>query len=562
MRLVRLLVPGVVTALLVLGVPFPAEAATPSLRIGDLSVTETQSTVTKTVRVTRSSPTWTKVTVKFRTANGTAVAPADYAARPLTTLTFLPGQVTKLVTVQVAGDAKDEANETFRVLLSSPVNATIADGTGIVTIVDNDAPPVLSLLTTKVVEGSAGLVAKSLTMRLSAPSGRPVRVTWGLVPGTATLGSDVEPSTGVISFPLGTIFRTLTVSVHGDKIDEPNETFNLHLTSPLNVRLLTAYPRVILVDDDAPLRPTLFGFTPGAGTSQNVVLKGAAPSGTNVLVYRNATCAGAAELVTAAANLTSGIAFVVSPNAASSFSSRTRNVRLELSGCSNAVSYTHDTIAPSAPTSLTIVGGTPSNNNSPAATGTSEPGTLVQAYTDACQGSPVASGTASALGGAGISLGQVADNTSTTWWFDAVDAAGNRSGCSSPLTFEEDSVPPAMVGGLGLPSGVTGVGTQPVVVGTAEPGSVVSFYALAPGGSTCVATPVLTVSAADLLAGVRVPFVARATTARAVVVRDAAGNPSNPCGPASSISYTEASTEIEPNNTVGTANLGSTTVGV
>ncbi|MDP9181407.1 MAG: hypothetical protein M3P04_01360, partial [Actinomycetota bacterium] len=140
--------------------------------------------------------------------------------------------------------------------------------------------------------------------------------------------------------------------------------------------------------------------------------------------------------------------------------------------------------------------------------------------------------------------------------------AGNRSACSSSLTFLEDSAPPAMISGLGLPSGVTGVGTQPIVVGTAEPGSVVSFYALAPGGSTCVATPLLTASAADLLAGVRVPFVARATTARAVVVRDAAGNTSNPCGLASSISYTETSTETEPNNTAGTANLGATAVGV
>src|SRR5262249_35111374 len=78
------------------------------------------------------------VTVQYATANGTATAPADYTAIPLTTLTFNPGQTTKTVTVAVNGDMLDEANETFVVNLSAPTNATIADNQGVGTITDDD----------------------------------------------------------------------------------------------------------------------------------------------------------------------------------------------------------------------------------------------------------------------------------------------------------------------------------------------------------------------------------------------------------------------------------------
>ena len=43
--------------------------------------------------------------------------------------------------VTVNGDLLDEANETYFVNLSSPVNATIADGQGQGTITDDDPLP-------------------------------------------------------------------------------------------------------------------------------------------------------------------------------------------------------------------------------------------------------------------------------------------------------------------------------------------------------------------------------------------------------------------------------------
>jgi hypothetical protein len=54
-------------------------------------------------------------------------------------LSFTPGTTTQSFTVPVIGDTLGEVDETFTAVLSTPVNASLADGTGVATIVDNDA---------------------------------------------------------------------------------------------------------------------------------------------------------------------------------------------------------------------------------------------------------------------------------------------------------------------------------------------------------------------------------------------------------------------------------------
>jgi endoglucanase len=81
----------------------------------------------------------TPVTVAYKTVAGTASG-SDFT--PVTgTLTFAPGETKKTVTVKVAGDALQEANETFQLSLSSPSGATLAKTSAIATIVNDDGGP-------------------------------------------------------------------------------------------------------------------------------------------------------------------------------------------------------------------------------------------------------------------------------------------------------------------------------------------------------------------------------------------------------------------------------------
>ena len=113
--------------------------ATPTLAIGDATVNPEGDSGTKNAdfTVTLSSAAIAPVTVAYAASDGTAAAPGDYTATS-GTLTFSPGDTSKTISVPVVGDTVPETDETFNVDLSSPSGATIADGHGIGTIVDDD----------------------------------------------------------------------------------------------------------------------------------------------------------------------------------------------------------------------------------------------------------------------------------------------------------------------------------------------------------------------------------------------------------------------------------------
>lgn len=110
----------------------------PTVSIGDRSAAEGDSG-TKTFKFTVSlpKPSDVSVSVAYATADGTALAPGDYTAKS-GKVRFAPGETTKTIKVSVNGDTVGEANETFTVKLSTPTNATIADGQGVGTIVNDD----------------------------------------------------------------------------------------------------------------------------------------------------------------------------------------------------------------------------------------------------------------------------------------------------------------------------------------------------------------------------------------------------------------------------------------
>lgn len=242
-------------ALLVLTmVSIPANAAAlPSLKVLDSTVTEIDSaglvahvTVQLSARPTRT------VKVHYTTVDGTATAPADYTARS-GTLRFRPGGGrTKTVSVPVAGDLRDEANETFKVRINDPRHARIADRVGVVTIVDDDPLPSIAAQDVAADEGDAGTLALRFPVRLSSRSGRQVSVGYAITPGSAQLGTDytVVPASGTLTFRTGSIVRYVTINVLGDTADEASETVNLTLTAPVNAVLADGSAVATIRNDD------------------------------------------------------------------------------------------------------------------------------------------------------------------------------------------------------------------------------------------------------------------------------------------------------------------------
>ena len=106
------------------------------LSVADVSINEGAGTATVTVTLSASSA--NTITVVYTTSNGTATAGSDYTATS-GTLTFAPGQTSKTFTIPITDDVTVESSETINITLTDATNASILDGAGVVTILDNDS---------------------------------------------------------------------------------------------------------------------------------------------------------------------------------------------------------------------------------------------------------------------------------------------------------------------------------------------------------------------------------------------------------------------------------------
>ena len=236
--------------------------APPSISVADASVVEGDSgTVLAQFLVSLSAPSEQVVTVAFATAGQSATAGADYT-ETAGTLTFQPGQTSQTVLVPVAGDLLDEADETFRLTLSAPGNATLADPVAIGTILDDDdAPPSISVADASVVEGDSGTVLAQFLVSLSAPSEQVVTVAFATAGQSATGGADYTETAGTLTFQPGQTSQTVLVPVTGDILDEADETFRLTLSAPGNATLADPVAIGTILDDDAPVQAPILDIT-------------------------------------------------------------------------------------------------------------------------------------------------------------------------------------------------------------------------------------------------------------------------------------------------------------
>src|SRR5262249_14752171 len=144
------------------------------------------------------------VTVTYATADGSAVAGSDYVAAG-STLSFAPGETSKVIPVTVNGDATFESDETFTVALATPSNATIATGTGTGIIQNDDPVPALSIDGITANEGDSGVTDFVFTVSLTSPSAQTITVDFATGGGSAAAGVDYVSTSGTLTFAPGLV---------------------------------------------------------------------------------------------------------------------------------------------------------------------------------------------------------------------------------------------------------------------------------------------------------------------------------------------------------------------
>ncbi|MFN2454726.1 MAG: Calx-beta domain-containing protein [Pyrinomonadaceae bacterium] len=226
-----------------------AEVTPPTFTFSSSTYSVDEATSSVTITVNRSGDNSAPATIDYAASNGTATAGRDYAATN-GTFFFAEGESSKTFTVPIIDDIFNEGNETVNLTISNPAGATNAQSSAVLTILDNDPLPSLSINNTSVSEGNAFSIYPGLAVNLSAPSERTVTVDFATANGTATAGSDYVASSGTLRFAPGETSKLISVQVNGDTINEPDETFFVNLTNATNASIARAQGIGTIINDD------------------------------------------------------------------------------------------------------------------------------------------------------------------------------------------------------------------------------------------------------------------------------------------------------------------------
>src|SRR5260370_36840165 len=97
-----------------------------------------------------------------------------------------------------------------------------------------DCKPDITINDVTVTEGDIGTKTVDFTVMLSAISAQTVMVNYATADGTASAGLDYQAATGTVSFAPGALSRPIKLTILGDTLAEPHETFFLNLSNATN----------------------------------------------------------------------------------------------------------------------------------------------------------------------------------------------------------------------------------------------------------------------------------------------------------------------------------------
>ena len=288
--------------------------APPVFNITDASTLEGNSGTTPLVfTLSMSNPTYEPVQVNINTNDGTnpqfnlhqiaTLSDNDYLSLSAV-LDFSDANITdpnnpivnniaKTVTVLIKGDTKYELNESFTLdylVSGGGVNSSGSDLEAVGTIINDDAPPTISLapIANSIFEGNSGDTPLEFDILLSNPTFETLHVSWifqdGEIVGVpdATQPSDYLPGAGDITIPENATSAKVFAHINGDTVIEADEAFSMVVlnvtgTDGITQAALTGSPsaaRVIILNDDNPstqppfvIPPTYYipPYSPGGG---------------------------------------------------------------------------------------------------------------------------------------------------------------------------------------------------------------------------------------------------------------------------------------------------------
>ncbi|MFO1493812.1 MAG: Calx-beta domain-containing protein [Lysobacterales bacterium] len=265
------------------------------------------------VQITTTAAVQSGVTVSINSTNGTAGA-ADYTPVVNGSVSFPPNSgAPQTLTIPINNDLLDEDDETFTLTLSgqsgSVGDVSIGPGnSALLTILDDDALPALSISSPSQLEGNSGQAPMNFVITLTPVSGRTVSFTRATVDGSATVASNdyVALAAQTLTIPAGQTSVTVPVQIIGDTVYEGDQSFTLNLSSVVNATPTSlSGTGTILEDDQQPTTTTISSDVPDPSVvgqpylvSVNVSAQTISPVGSVLIGDGSATCTASLSAAT------------------------------------------------------------------------------------------------------------------------------------------------------------------------------------------------------------------------------------------------------------------------
>ncbi len=236
----------------------------PTLSIGDAQAKEGDALEFVLILSQASERT---IVVNYVTEDDTATGGPDYQAiERFESVTFVPGELSKTITVHSVMDNEPEIDETFRVQLVDDPGARFTDATAEGTITDDDGVVVSIADAEPVTETEGATPSATFTITLTPAQATPVTVQWQTMDGLGgeydvarggglTISGEKDytaVSSGSVTFAPGETVKQVSTTVLDDKENEIDENFRAVISvSDPSIMVLRSTAFATIEDDDA-----------------------------------------------------------------------------------------------------------------------------------------------------------------------------------------------------------------------------------------------------------------------------------------------------------------------
>jgi CSLREA domain-containing protein len=228
-------------------------SANGAFQFGAATITFMENNGPANVTVTRTNGSAGAVSVNFATSGGTAIPGSDYTSKS-GKLDFADGETIKTISIDLKDDQVAEPTKDFNVTLSNSIGGAVLGAQKVIdVIIGDDDAPTISINDVQVLEGNSGTTNATFTISLNRPYFKTVTVDYMTdTIGTATSGTDYQPTSGTVTFAIGETSKPATVLINGDTTPEPNEGFTVKLSNNTGVGISVFTGLGTILDDDTP----------------------------------------------------------------------------------------------------------------------------------------------------------------------------------------------------------------------------------------------------------------------------------------------------------------------